>query len=385
MQQNPAFVHVLSAPLGNNAAVAAAVEALFAALPAAKRITPQSRVLVKPNLLAKYAPERAVTTQPSVVRGVILALQKRGAKRILVADSPGGRYTPETMRVIYAACGIEAVCRETGAELYTACASRKISSNGQRVKAFNMIEPALDCDFIVNIPKLKTHGLTGLSGSVKNLFGCIPGLEKAEFHMRFPQKADFGEMLVDLCETVRADIHIVDGLLAMEGDGPSGGTPRQTDRLFASENPYLLDLALCHYIGISPEDVPTIAAAAARGLCDTTFDPALLICDQALKAPFSAFKLPKTFQGRLDFSSSVPGFLRPVFSKVAECTAPKPLIKKAKCIGCGKCAEICPESTIAITGGRAKITYARCIRCFCCHEMCPVQAIDIRRFPLFKL
>ena len=379
-------VYVQAAPLGNAAAVADAVEHIFTALPAAGRLTPESRVLIKPNLLAAHEPACAVTTHPHVLRGVILALQKRGVQSIVVADSPGGFVSPANVRAIFQQCGVQAVCDELGATAWSDCESiGEKAGPGSLVRRFTLIEPALSCDFIVNLPKLKTHVLTGLSGAVKNLFGCVPGLRKTEFHMRFPDKEDFGQMLADLCETVQADIHIVDALLAMEGDGPgSGGTPRQLDMLLGSEDPYQLDLALCRYINMPPAQVPYLAAAMRQGLCPPAFDPALLVCEAALKAPIEGFCPPRTYEGKVDFSINVPAFLRPAFSFLARgAAAPRPVVRKAKCIGCGKCAGICPQDIIALPSKKAVISYKKCIRCFCCHEICPVQAIEVRHFPLF--
>ncbi|MGD9559457.1 MAG: DUF362 domain-containing protein, partial [Oscillospiraceae bacterium] len=288
------------------AEINAAVEALFCQLPAASRIGPDTRVLIKPNLLAKHVPEKAVTTHPDVLRGVILALKKRGAKRIVVADSPGGPYTPGIMRVVYETCGLAAVCRETGVPCYTDCEEQPVPADGQLVRRFNLLRPVVESDFIVNLPKFKTHVLTGMSGAVKNLFGCVPGLQKAEFHTRFPERADFGQMLVDLCQTVKADIHVVDGVLAMEGDGPGGGTPRPLGLLLAGEDPYALDLAICRYIGMDPMHTPVLAAAHRQGLCAEVFDEGLLVGDDDAKAVVAGFVPPRSYEGLMDFLNRLP-------------------------------------------------------------------------------
>ena len=129
------------------------------------------------------------------------------------------------MKSIYKASGLLAVCERHGALAYTACEAAPRKTDGVRVKEFSLLRPVLEADFIIDLPKVKTHVMTGMSCAVKNLFGTVPGLQKAEFHMRFPEKEPFGEMLVDLCETVRPQLIIADGVLAMEGDGPAGGTP----------------------------------------------------------------------------------------------------------------------------------------------------------------
>lgn len=361
--------------------VDAAVERLFCQLPAAQ-VLGGKRVLLKPNLLAKHTPERAVTTHPALVRAVIRAVRRRGAASITVADSPGGVYNPGILRSIYKVSGLTDVCREEGAALYTDCKSREVPAKGQVVKQFTLLEPVLDCDVIINLPKLKTHMMTGLSAATKNLFGCIPGLQKAEWHMRFPDKERFGGMLVDLLCTVKPGFAILDGILAQEGDGPAGGTPRMVGIVAAAEDHLQMDLALCRMLGIRPKDVPYLNAAISRGLCPEQFDPACAKGEGELCRPIPGYRLPSSW-GSVDFADKAPRAVRWAVPAVERLLAPRPVINKSRCIGCGKCAEICPQHTITVQG-TAHIHAARCIRCFCCHEMCPVKAIDTRRSFLLK-
>lgn len=361
--------------------VDAAVERLFCQLPAAQALGGK-RVLLKPNLLAKHTPERAVTTHPALVRAVIRAVRRRGAASITVADSPGGVYNPGILRSIYKVSGLTDVCREEGAALYTDCKSREVPAKGQVVKQFTLLEPVLDCDVIINLPKLKTHMMTGLSAATKNLFGCIPGLQKAEWHMRFPDKERFGGMLVDLLCTVKPGFAILDGILAQEGDGPAGGTPRMVGIVAAAEDHLQMDLALCRMLSIRPKDVPYLNAAISRGLCPEQFDPACARGEGQLCRPIPGYRLPSSW-GSVDFADKAPRAVRWAVPAVERLLAPRPVINKSRCIGCGKCAEICPQHTITVQG-KAHIHAARCIRCFCCHEMCPVKAIDTRRSFLLK-
>ncbi len=378
-------VFVEAAPPAGSAAAAEAVERLLQKLPSQSLPAPGMRVLLKPNLLAGHPPEKAVSTHPDVVRGVILALQKRGVHKITLADSPGGPYTPSLMAGVYKTSGLAAVCAETGVELYTACKSRAVPCEGKLVRRFELIEPVLEADYIINLPKLKTHVLTGMSGAVKNLFGCVPGLQKAEFHMRFPEKEAFGQMLVDLCEQVKPGLHLVDGILGMEGDGPAGGTVRKAGLLLASEDPYSLDLALCRYMGMAPAGVPTLAAALQNGLCAEVFDEALLVGEEAARRPLAGFVLPASHTGGVDFSDKLPRFMRGAAPFFRRLLAPRPVVRKKACIGCGKCAGICPKKVIVMEGAKAHIQPEHCIRCFCCHEMCPVKAIRVHKMPLFRL
>ncbi len=361
-----------------------AVERIFRSCRACERLGASSRVLLKPNLLAKHTPEQAVTTHPAVIAAVCEALHARGVCDITLADSPGGPYNPITVKGIYKAGGILDVCSRYGVKAYTQCESAPRASDGVRVREFQLICPVHEADFIIDLPKIKTHVMTGMTCAVKNLFGTVPGLQKAEFHMRFPEKEPFGEMLVDLCETVRPDLVIADGIEAMEGDGPAGGEMRPLGVVLGGEDPYSLDLAVCRIMGIDAMQVPYLAAANRRGLCAERFDAALLRGDVHAADPVPGYRLPQSYAD-IGFADKTPRAIRWIVPGVEKWIAPRPKIDRRKCIGCGKCAEICPGHTITVQNKKAHIDPKNCIRCFCCHEMCPVKAIDVKRFGLFNL
>ena len=154
-----------------------------------------------------------------------------------------------------------------GFSLYTACKSRTVTlPHAQRCRELSVVEPFLDRDYLIDLAKLKTHGMVGFSGAVKNLFGAVPGLQKPELHCRFPEREPFSEMLVDLCDFLRPDLCFLDGIWAMEGNGPTGGQPRQMGVLGASKSPYALDVCGTSLIGLKPESVLMLREAHERGL-----------------------------------------------------------------------------------------------------------------------
>ncbi len=378
-------VFFAAAPSYSQSAVDDAVEGLFRQLPAAVLLAPGKKVLLKPNLLSGTAPEKAVTTHPAVVAAVIRAVKRRGvaAADITVADSPGGPHASGLVKAAWKASGIAAVCAEEGVQLYTGTVSGEAPKAEGAKRRFTLLEPVLAADVIIDLPKCKTHMMTGLSAATKNLFGCIPGLQKAEWHMRCPKKEDFGDMLIDLLLTVKPSFAVLDGVVGHEGNGPSGGSPRPLGFLAAAEDMLSMDLALCRMLGLAPESVPYLAAAQKRGLCPAAFDPALAAGETALFAPVENFRLPDSWR-KMNFSDSAPRAVRWAVPAVEKWVAPRPQIAPARCIGCGRCAEICPQHTIELKNKKAHIKPKDCIRCFCCHEVCPVQAIDTKRFFLFK-
>lgn len=365
----------------NQLEVTASIRRHFELLGLASMITPKMRVLLKPNLLMKRRPEEITTTHPAVMAGIIVCLQELGVTDITIADSPGGPYTKLALAGIYEASGMKAVAAAHNVKINQEFGSfERQVKNGVKVQRFTLIDPVANADFIINVAKLKTHAMTTLSGAVKNLFGTVPGLMKPEFHFRFPDKMDFSHMLVDLCETVKPNVSFVDAIIAMEGDGPSGGTPKQVGMIVSGFNPYQVDVVLTSVIGLKPQQVPYLSAAIGRSLCVSSIDKINIIGD-TLKL-FSDYKMPSV-KG-IDFLGYLPKFMRSSVKPIIETFfVSKPIIRKKLCIGCGKCAESCPAKTISLQSRLAVIDYSKCIKCFCCHEMCPVKAIDIKRFKLF--
>lgn len=359
------------------------VDAHFNRLNLDEKCKPGMKVTIKPNLLMKRTPEEGTTTHPSLVEAVIRHLQGLGVTDITIADSPGGVYSKPLLTGIYRATGMEDIAKRLHVKLNEDVGSAYVSNpNGVICKGFDLINPIVEADFIISIAKLKTHCMAGLSGAVKNLFGCVPGLMKPEFHWRYPEEKDFCNMLVDLCETVQPDITFVDAVVSMEGDGPSSGSLKKTGLTFCSESPYELDLVLSKVIHRPTEEINTIVNAMERKICSYDAD-SVPICGDSL-IEYEDFKQPRS-KG-IDFMTYVPSVLRPLAKPIVnKFFTPRPQVKKSACIGCGKCAESCPAKTIRIEERKAHIYHDQCIKCYCCHEMCPVKAIRVRRNPILNL
>lgn len=358
-----------------------AVEELFAALHAEELVGPGKRVAIKPNLLMRRRPDEATTTHPAVVAAVVKALRRRGVTDLLIAESHSGQYTKARLKSIYDGCGMTAMAEELKVALNLDLGVTQTSAPDARMcREFPILDPILQADVVVDVAKLKTHMMTTLSGCVKNLFGCVPGLLKPELHCRFPDQKDFAGMLIDLCDLVRPSLSICDGIVAMEGNGPSGGSPRQLSALIASRSPYAADVAACALIGLPPKQVAMLKEAMNRRLCPSSVEELTIEGD-----PIESLMQPdfqKAANQGTDFLMRVPKVFR---GPVKALLTPKPHIRVKDCIGCGRCAESCPQHTIRIVDKKAVIAYSDCIKCYCCHEMCPVKAIDIRRFRLFDL
>ena len=376
-------------------AVRAVLAEQFRLLKAEELIRPGMRVAVKPNLVTRSAPDECAVTHPVVLCAVVSLLKELGAS-VVIAESPGGPYTPALLKGIYEHSGC-AKAAEYGAELNLDCTWGELRAPEAKLcRSFSVITPLLEADAIVDVCKFKTHCMMGLSAAVKNLFGAVPGLMKPELHCRFPQKDAFGTMIADLCQALHPVLSIVDGITAMEGNGPTGGRPRHVGALLASNLiPQRFRLSekqariariagaalgvLIPGVRIAAETIPPLRAAMERGLCPRTAQELVWLCEPASRFAVPDFLQPESKSA--DFITRLPKFLQPLAARLA---TPSPQIRTAECVGCGKCAESCPQHTITIRDHKAVIDYSNCIRCYCCHEMCPKHVIDIRRLSLFR-
>lgn len=344
-------------------------------------VRPGMRVGVKANLVSAMAPETAATTHPALLTALAELLRERGAE-VVVGDSPGGLYNAAFLNRVYAASGLD----KSGVPLNRDYSTREIElPEGKLCKTATVTGWLLDCDAVINFCKLKSHGMMGLSAAAKNLFGSVPGTMKPEYHFRFPNPADFADMLLDLDEFWKPRLHLVDAVVAMEGNGPTAGTPRPVGCLLAGENPHRIDLLCARLIGLDPATVPTLRAAQARGLCPMGPE------ELEIEGPWQDFVVPGfqiiTERNGLQFQSLMGGGRRgALFSKFLNRTiAARPAVEKSACVGCCKCREVCPAKAITMRRGKPVVDRRACIRCFCCQEFCPKGAMKVKRPPLARM
>ncbi len=345
------------------------------------------RVVVKPNLVAAMRPDLAATTEPALLGAVADFLRAHGAGEILVAESPGGIYSEAVLRHIYSVCGIAEAAEAASLTLNTDTSSVTVSCpDGKVCHSFSVIRPIAEADVIIDLCRLKAHALTRLSCAVKNFFGVVPGVEKFEMHSAYPTMPVFSEMLVDLCGMLCRTHEvwaICDAITAMEGNGPTGGTPRPRGVLLMSASPFCLDLAAERLVGWDGT-IPTTQAAAARGLCPASPDEVTMVGGDAPPRILKDFREPDTSSQH--FLRNLPNFMG---GRFARSMSPRPVIDRARCLGCGVCVRSCPRHTIVMETARgkkrARIRPDGCIRCFCCQELCPHRAVKIRKNPLLLL
>jgi uncharacterized protein (DUF362 family)/NAD-dependent dihydropyrimidine dehydrogenase PreA subunit len=354
-----------------------AVDAVLAPLGGIRRfVGPGMRVLLKPNLLNDAGPDRGTTTHPVVVRAVAEQVQEAGGTA-LIGDSPGGPIGDNPR--VWRASGMVEVAEKVGARLIPfdqVVWKRLEGTDGEPAANYFISSPVLEADLVINLPKLKTHVLTFYTGAVKNLYGVIPGTRKREFHLRAPGVVDFSSVLVDVLELVQPGLTLLDGVLGVEGNGPGlKGTRRHYGCLAASADPVAVDAAISRSLGYRAGEILHLDLASGRGLGVSDLD-AIHVEGERRALDFGQVELPKThWYYRVPSWASAP---------LGRFTRVRPRLLASLCIGCGRCAEVCPRDAIA-AGRPPVIDLDACIGCFCCVEICPQGAIDLRRGLIARL
>lgn len=345
-------------------------------------VKPGMRVALKVNMLIGKAPDRHITTHPEFVAAVAeLVLAARATPFII--DSPGGPYSAPALRLAYDRCGFKAVAEELGMELnYDLSTSTVTAERGLRIMSAELLTPALEADVIINLPKLKTHGLTTMTCAVKNLFGLVPGVKKLEYHMRSPHVDDFCGMLVDVAELSRPHLHLVDAVVAMEGEGPSGGAPRSSGLVLGGTDMHAVDMVASCLMGIAPEDIPTLRLAGEAGLAPREIGEVSIL--GTVVQP-QHFRRPEGSKRTHILDGWLPSGIA---ERLADSLRPIPRFRPDLCTRCGVCVRSCPPRALSWPEdkkGTPLLDADGCIRCFCCQELCPEHAIDVRRSFLAKM
>jgi uncharacterized protein (DUF362 family)/NAD-dependent dihydropyrimidine dehydrogenase PreA subunit len=338
-------------------------------------VKPGEHILLKPNLLTGDSPEKCVTTNPAVFKAVGEVFQGAGVK-VSYGDSPGFG-SPE-------AVARKAGIAQAASELHIELADFR---NGEEVffeagvqnKKFIIAKGALASNGIVSLPKLKTHALTRMTGSIKNQFGCVPGVLKGEYHVKLPDLNNFAQMLVDLNSFLKPRLFVMDGIMAMEGNGPRGGKPRQMNVLLFSSDPVALDATVCRMVGLNPESIPTMELGMKSGLGTYLDNEIELLGDNLSQFVLADFDVKKELYPP---PQKIPRLLTSLL-------VAKPYIIKEGCVMCGVCVNMCPVAPKALDWDNSHKTkppvydYNRCIKCYCCQELCPESTIVVRT-PLLR-
>ena len=337
-------------------------------------VRPGQRVLIKPNMLSGKSPEKAVTTHPEVVRAVIAQVLQAGGYP-LVGDSPG----VGSPRQVARRCGILAMVEEMGAEFAPFTDSVPVRIGSSTFQELQIARDVVEADVVINLPKLKTHQMMGMTCAVKNLFGAVIGMRKPGLHLQAGEdKALFARMLLELAATIRPALTLVDAITAMEGDGPGSGEPVHLGFLMAGQEPLAVDRVAMDLLGLTEAQVWTQKVAVENQSLFCHFAEIDLFGPPLEDLRTKTFRPAKT----TDVHFGVPPlFHRPLKKALSALPYPDHL----RCIRCGLCVTHCPPAAMTIQKEKLHIDYSKCIGCFCCQELCPYGAIDTRQGFLLRL
>jgi uncharacterized protein (DUF362 family)/Pyruvate/2-oxoacid:ferredoxin oxidoreductase delta subunit len=333
---------------------------------------PHGDVLLKPNFLFAAKRGKLVCTDPEVVRAA--AVWAAGtAARLRLGDSPGFGSASRAAK----ASGVRDALEGVPVEIVEF--SEAVRVEGRRIKALELARFAAEAGTIVNLAKLKTHGLMGLTMSVKNLFGTVPGLRKSAWHLKTgDDRKAFARLLVDIAAALPPGLHVLDAVVAMEGNGPGSGTPRPLGALLVSPDPVALDRVACELVGFPAGDMGIFEAAKEIGFGEPDLARIEVLGEDPRALAVRGFRFSGS-GGSPWKDLPVPRALTRVLRRFV---TPAPAADLRKCRSCGLCVKVCPACAIRLAAGKGpRFDRTRCVRCLCCQEICPEGAIRVgRRF-----
>jgi len=334
-----------------------------------------AKVLIKPNMVGPSAPELGHTTHPEMVRAVVRACRKRNGE-VTVGDNPGG-ISSNSRNVAKITGMLDA--SEGG---YANISERVVEKKGKKTGLPLVVSRAiLEADYVINMPRFKTHGFMMVTGAIKNTYGYLAGACKAKLHLDASHRPTFADVCCDLLELRMPDLNIMDATTVLEGNGPChGGTLRPMDKLLASSDALALDSIMVRMMGVEPKRLPVQLAAAQRVLGRAGVD------EIEIRGEFAVipnFKMPASFAPELYTEENIRA-LRALYPKdmMSDRVAAKPIHNLEECIQCGECEENCPPKALSLEPEFA--ISDECIACFCCVELCPEGALEVPDIEAFR-
>jgi uncharacterized protein (DUF362 family)/Pyruvate/2-oxoacid:ferredoxin oxidoreductase delta subunit len=325
------------------------------------------KVLIKPNVLRASHWNEGVVTHPAVLKAVVEKVETMAPESIVVGDNPGlfnygANEKSFEMTGLMAAAG--GYYENIGND------SEVVDFNPEFLPVVSLSRIVLDADIIISLPKFKTHGLTVITGAIKNSYGFLPGAQKAKLHKIAGSPQRFHEMLVDVFKLRVPDLFIVDAVVGMEGNGPASPDLRDIGLVLASDNAVAMDAVIATLMGCDPGRLRFLQKAKEAGLGDYDLEKIEIIGELT---PLADFKLPPLGGEAVIHNEAIQSMLH-------DRTLLRPQADPELCTACGTCIEQCPVSALTMDMDEdiPRVDADTCITCFCCQEMCPEKAIALQ-------
>ncbi len=323
------------------------------------------RILIKPNLLRASEAKEGIVTHPAVLRAVVEKVETMDPASIVVGDNPGlfgyGE-NEESFKITGLMEAAKGYYQNIGND------SQKVDFNAEFMPTVSLSKIVLDADIIISLPKFKTHGLTVITGAIKNSYGFLPGAQKAKLHKAAGSPERFHEVIVNVFRLRVPDLFIVDAVVGMEGNGPASPDLRSIGLILASSNAVALDSVMAMMMGCDPGRLHFLRKAKEAGLGD--YDLSTIEVIGELKR-LPDFKLPP-LGGQAIFRNET------MQAMIHNRTLLRPQADPELCTGCGICVEQCPVSALTMNDDLPQVDADTCITCFCCQEICPEKAMTLR-------
>ncbi len=330
-------------------------------------VAPGEKVLLKPNLCIGRPPEKCVNTHPLVIKSIVLLVKEAGATP-LIGDSPqiGSAHSAADKS------GIGDIAHDLGIDIVEFEPVTALNPDGKIFRTFTIGKIVKEVDKVINLPKLKTHALMLLTLAVKNMYGCIPGTRKAQWHVKTDKagKGYFAQMMLDLNLLVKPALTLVDGVMAMEGMGPGFGDPRHLGLFIAGTDCVAVDRVIAEIVNVPPEHDPILRVAINKGYGVGQLEDIAVVGEKIQDVSVADFKLPQ----KEDMFDRIPTGLKRILKRHL---TDQPVINQEKCEACEMCLKACPVDNVDMENGTLKIDEQGCIQCLCCVEICPHAAIDL--------
>lgn len=331
------------------------------------------KVLLKPNMLSAKEPSRAVTTHPEIITAVGELVLDCGGE-LIIGDSPAGQ--PKDLEKYWTKTGFTEAAKRLGVEM--------VSFEDYGVRSFpapegyvSISEVALNADVIINLPKLKTHLLTRMTGAVKNMFGTVPGYRKSYMHSLAPDPLPFSRFVVSVFSQVIPTLNIMDAVVGLEGNGPSSGRPKEIGAILVSEGAFEMDSIAAQIVGEDLQHLPVFQAAVETGLWQWDASDTMVLGESFSQFIPAEFKAPDVSK-----IERIPPILKRNLKRLIWI---RPRSNPKLCTACELCIDNCPESCMTLVNDSPQIDYNKCIKCGCCDEICPENAIYQEMSLLAKL